>query len=106
MTYSTKRWLTLYFALLVGLAVFGSYNQQIYRTHRALIDHKEELILARTELRNESSKVTGAIPVAAWAEANGMVRVTTLTKAGTIQEGGAPRIQYPSSGVEMLTVWR
>jgi hypothetical protein len=106
MTYSTKRWLSLYFALLLGLAVFGSYNQQVYKTHRALINHKEELILSRTELRNESGKITGAIPVARWAEANGMVRVTTLTKAGTIQEGGAPRVEQSSAGVEMFTLWR
>jgi hypothetical protein len=105
MTYSTKRWLGIYFALLLGLAVLGSYNQQLYRTHRALIDHKEELILARTDLRNKSSKITGALPVAAWAEAHTMVRVTTLTKAGTIGQGGAPRIPYPPSGLEMFTVW-
>jgi hypothetical protein len=106
MTYQAKRWLSFYFALLLGLAVLGSYNQNLYRTHRALIDHKEELIVSRTELRNASGKITGAIPVAAWAEARNMVRVTTLTKAGTIEQGGAPRIQYPSSGLEMFTLWR
>lgn len=106
MTYSTKRWLSLYFALLLGLAIFGSYNQQIYRTHRALIDHKEQLILSRTELSNESNKITGALPVQRWAEQNGMVRVTHLTKAGTIGQGGAPRVESTSSGVEMYTLWR
>jgi hypothetical protein len=106
MTYSTKRWLSLYFALLVGLAVFGSYNQHIYRNHRALIEHKEELVLARTELSNASNRITGALPVQRWAEQNGMVRVTNLTKAGTIEQGGAPRVQPSSSGMEMTTLWQ
>jgi hypothetical protein len=106
MTYSTKRWLTLYFALLLGLAIFGSYNQQLYRTHRTLIDHKEELILTRTELGNESGKITGAIPVAKWAEANGMVRGAALTKAGSYETGGAPYLEKSSLGVEMYTLWR
>ncbi len=106
MTYSAKRWLSLYFALLLGLAILGSYNQQLYRTHRALIDHKEELILQRTELRSRAAKIEGAKYVRAWAELRGMVPVTSLVKAGTISEGGAPRIEYPSSGLELFTSWR
>jgi hypothetical protein len=106
MTYATKRWLSFYFALLLGLAVFGSYNQQVYKTHRALIEHKETLMLERTELGNEAGKIQGAIPVAQWAQANGMVRVTTLTRAGTVSEGGAPRVQPASSGLELLTLWQ
>ncbi len=106
MTYATKRWLSFYFALLLGLAVFGSYNQELYRTHNALIEHKETLRAAQAELGNESSKITGAIPVAVWAEERGMVRGTTLTKAGSFEQGGAPRVQYPSSGLEMYTSWR
>jgi hypothetical protein len=106
MTYSAKRWLSVYFALLLGLAVFGSYNQQLYSMHRALISHKEELVLARTELSNASNQITGAQPVQRWAEQNGMVRVTHLTKAGTVKQGGAPRTQPASAGVEMYTLWQ
>ena len=106
MTYSTKRWLSFYFALLLGLAVLGSYNQGLYQNHRSLIHHKEELIVQRTELRSESTKVSGALSVRTWAEARGMVPVTSLMKAGTILQGGAPRITYPSSGLEMFTAWR
>ena len=86
--------------------MFGSYNQQIYRNHRALIDHKEALMLSRTELSNESNQITGAVPVKRWAEQNGMVRVTNLTRAGTIEQGGAPRVRESSAGVEMYTLWR
>lgn len=106
MTYMAKRWLSFYFALLLGLAVIGSYNQQFYRTHRDLITHKEELILERTNLRSESSKITGAIPVRVWAEARGMVPVSSLVKAGQIRQGGVPHLEPSSSEVEMLTTWR
>jgi hypothetical protein len=106
MTYSTKRWLGFYFALLLGLAVLGNYNQQLYRTHRDLITHKEELIVQRTNLRSESSKITGAIPVRIWAEARGMVPVSNLVKAGEISQGGVPHLEPSSSEVEMFTTWR
>jgi hypothetical protein len=106
MTYSTRRWLSFYFALLLGLAVIGSYNQQLYRTHSGLIERKEELMAQRTNLLSESGKITGAIPVGVWAEARGMVRATTLTRAGQISQGGAPHTEYLSSGLEMFTLWR
>jgi hypothetical protein len=106
MTYTTKRWLGFYFALLLGLAVLGSYNQQLYSKHRSLITHKEELIIERTNLRSESSKITGAIPVRIWAEARGMVPVSSLVKAGEITQGGVPHVQPSSSEVEMFTTWR
>jgi hypothetical protein len=106
MTYPTKRWLSFYFALLLGLAVLGSYNQRFYSTHRDLITHKEELIVQRTNLRSESSKITGAIPVRIWAEARGMVPVSSLVRAGEITQGGVPHVVPSSSEVEMLTTWR
>jgi hypothetical protein len=106
MTFSAKRWLSFYFALLLGLAVLGSYNQQLFRTHRDLINYKDELIVQRTELRSLSSKITGPLPVAAWAEARGMVRVSGLSRAGTIPQGGAPEVQPSARGVEMFTTWQ
>jgi hypothetical protein len=106
MTISAKRWLSFYFALLLGLAVLGSYNQHLFRTHRELISRKDELILQRTELRSQSTKITGSLPVAAWAEARGMVRVSSLSKAGTIPQGGAPHLEPPSTGLEMFTTWQ
>lgn len=105
MTYATKRWLGFYFALLLGLAILGNYNQQLYRTHRDLITYKEELIVQRTNLRSESSKITGAIPVRVWAEARGMVPVSGLVKAGQIPQGGVPQVEPSSSEVEMFTTW-
>ncbi|MGL4608890.1 MAG: hypothetical protein ACRCYY_04270 [Trueperaceae bacterium] len=106
MTYTAKRWLSFYFALLLGLAILGSYNQQLYKTHRNLISHKDDLVTKRTDLSARSSKITGPVPVTTWAESHGMVRVSGLSRAGTIPQGGAPSVEPLHSKVEMYTTWR
>ncbi len=103
---ASKRWISLYGLLLITLACFGVYNQQLYKHHNFLIERKEELNKEKTELRVLATKINGTLAVRSWAETRGMVSVAILPQEGVSAYIPVPSYQPPTTGLELSTVWR
>ena len=107
MSAMTKRWVTLYTCMLIGLAVVGVNNRYLFRTHQSLIDQKEELYQVRTQLRSQAQAVRSLDNVRAYAQARGMVPTALLENGPTAEAVPAPSISrdVPTT-LELRTRWR
>ncbi len=105
MTAASRRWLSLYLALLLALSVLGALNQRTYWAQADLIAHKERLGLELQDLRRRSALVNGALAVRQWAYREGMTPATEA-KSVTVAPQSAPLPPVPTNGLELRTLWR
>lgn len=101
----TKRWLALYFTLLLALSVIGTRNQRLYWQEADLISQKESLRLELASLRRQASSVNGPLAIRQWAYAQGMVPATELTTDLQLLPLSAPVPSLPETRLEVRTAW-
>lgn len=107
MSAMTKRWAALYTCMIIGLAIVGVNNRYLFRTHQSLIDQKEELYIARTELRTQAQAVRSLENVQAYAKRKGMVPTSLLSDERTVKSMALPEpAELNGGGLELRTLWR
>ncbi len=98
-------WLLM--ALLLALALLGSWNQTRFRYQSGLLDQKEQLQSTIASLRLSASGVAGPGVIGAWARANGMVPVPQVNLVREVAPQPLPLRSEPlQTGLEVSTVWR
>lgn len=105
----SRRWrqaVVLYVVLLLVLAVAGGVNQQLSSRRARLMDQQATLTAKVSALRVEAAKVRGALAVARYAEANGMVPAPDVPTVIPVAPSPAPTYTAPQEGLEIRTIWR
>lgn len=95
-----------YVVLLVALSLAGTNNRQLLSQQFELLDSKTELQAAAAIQRREAAVVNGPASVATWARAQGMLPVSEARGASLVAPSVAPVLDYPTSSLELRTVWR
>jgi len=96
----------LYLLLLVVLSLVGTNNRQLLAEQVDLLDTKQLLLANVAVERRDAAVINGPAAAAEWAVSNGMVPVPEARAATLVAPSEAPTLDYPTTSLELRTVWR